>query len=123
VPRDGLARRRALQLIALATGAIDKIGAAAYERLIRLDAAWRSGSSVAARKGRAHRGARGRALPADAGSTGVDTTACMLRYVAMVDPTSCRRAAIRRLTPSPREARRARVPGDLPADYAVPRSA
>src|SRR5215475_4794368 len=31
----GLARRRALRLIALATGAIDKTAAAAYERLIR----------------------------------------------------------------------------------------
>ena len=35
LPPAGPARRRALRLIALATGAIDKVGAAAYERLIR----------------------------------------------------------------------------------------
>jgi glutathione S-transferase len=33
--RTGLARRRELQIIALASGAIDKAGAAAYERIIR----------------------------------------------------------------------------------------
>jgi glutathione S-transferase len=35
IPASGPARRAALQRIALATGAIDKIGAANYERLIR----------------------------------------------------------------------------------------
>src|ERR1041385_3659521 len=35
IPRVGVARREALKRIALATGAIDKIGAANYERLIR----------------------------------------------------------------------------------------
>ncbi len=35
VPSHGQSRREALQLIALATGAIDKIGAATYERLVR----------------------------------------------------------------------------------------
>ena len=35
VPPGGAERRRALRLIALATGAIDKAGAAAYERIIR----------------------------------------------------------------------------------------
>ena len=35
VPPAGPERRRALRLIALATGAIDKVGAAAYERLLR----------------------------------------------------------------------------------------
>ncbi|MBI3675392.1 MAG: glutathione S-transferase N-terminal domain-containing protein [Proteobacteria bacterium] len=35
VPRQGEARRQALRTIALATGAIDKIGWANYERLIR----------------------------------------------------------------------------------------
>ena len=35
MPPAGAERRRALRLIALATGAIDKIGAAAYERLMR----------------------------------------------------------------------------------------
>src|SRR3546814_6962420 len=35
IPRAGAERRRALRLIALATGAVDKAGAAAYERIIR----------------------------------------------------------------------------------------
>src|SRR3546814_7521917 len=35
IPPAGPARPRALQLLALATGAVDKAGAAAYERLIR----------------------------------------------------------------------------------------
>jgi glutathione S-transferase len=35
IPSSGLARQQALQTIALATGAIEKIGAAAYERLMR----------------------------------------------------------------------------------------
>jgi len=35
LPQAGAERRRALRLIALATGAIDKVGAAAYERMIR----------------------------------------------------------------------------------------
>src|SRR5262249_57687851 len=35
VPASGAARRRALRLVALGTGAVDKVGAAAYERLIR----------------------------------------------------------------------------------------
>src|SRR5580693_3927004 len=35
VPAAGAERRRVLRRIALATGAIDKVGAATYERLIR----------------------------------------------------------------------------------------
>ena len=35
LPAEGAERRRALRLIALATGAIDKIGAATYERIVR----------------------------------------------------------------------------------------
>lgn len=35
IPQEGAARRTALRRIALATGAIDKIGAATYERLVR----------------------------------------------------------------------------------------
>ena len=35
IPPSGPERRRALRIIALATGAIDKVGAAAYERLLR----------------------------------------------------------------------------------------
>src|SRR5215468_8838666 len=35
VPRSGAERRRILRLIALASGAVDKAGASAYERIIR----------------------------------------------------------------------------------------
>ena len=35
VPKSGVVRREALRRIALAAGAVEKIGAAAYERLIR----------------------------------------------------------------------------------------
>jgi glutathione S-transferase len=35
IPASGAARDRAMQLIALATGSIEKIGAATYERLVR----------------------------------------------------------------------------------------
>src|SRR5512147_713936 len=35
IPRSGLARRQALHRLALASGAIDKAGAANYERLLR----------------------------------------------------------------------------------------
>ena len=35
MPRSGLARRRAMQLTALAAGAIEKLGAAVYEEVIR----------------------------------------------------------------------------------------
>jgi glutathione S-transferase len=90
IPPAGVERRRALKLIALATGAIDKIGAAAYERLIRPAAlrwpAWierclTQGAGAIA------------ALAAEPWppSASLDqaqiTTACMLRYVQLADPS------------------------------------
>jgi glutathione S-transferase len=90
LPQAGAERRRALKLIALATGAIDKIGAAAYERIIRpqalrwpewIDRCLTQGSGAIA------------ALAAEPWPTAVKpdqaqiTTACMLRYVQMADPS------------------------------------
>src|SRR5262249_61707345 len=58
LPPGGTARRRALRLIALATGAIDKAGASIYERVVRPSARrwleWLQGWRVQAS------GARGR---------------------------------------------------------------
>jgi glutathione S-transferase len=89
LPAEGEARRRALQVIALASGAVDKAGAAAYERIIR-PSAFRWPDWIA----RCRTQAEG-ALAALEGhdwpvSARLDqpaiTTACMLRYVQMTDP-------------------------------------
>jgi glutathione S-transferase len=65
LPAQGPERRPALGKIALATGAIDKIGAAAYERLIRpATLRWPSGTNL---------------------DQAEITTACMLRYIQLAD--------------------------------------
>ncbi len=94
VPASGLARRRCLQTLALATGAIDKAGASGYERLIRppkyLWPDWvvrcrlqLSGalSALAALDWSVH-------VTADSATPdqAAITTVCMLRYVEMTDP-------------------------------------
>jgi glutathione S-transferase len=89
VPRGGVARRRALQLIALGCGAIDKAGASGYERLIR-PAQYRWPDWIA----RCRTQAAGAIAALDAvdwpAAAPVDlaqvTTVCMLRYVRMTDP-------------------------------------
>jgi glutathione S-transferase len=88
VPAAGIERRRVLRRIVLATGAIDKAGAAAYERLVRPPAyrfpAWIERCRTQAA------GALG-ALAGEAWSeTGrLDqaqiTAACMIRYVQLAD--------------------------------------
>jgi glutathione S-transferase len=88
VPTSGAERRRALRKIALATGAIDKIGAATYERLIRPAALrWPDWTLRCLTQGT---GAIA-ALAAEPWPTGKNldqaeiTTACMLRYVQLAD--------------------------------------
>jgi glutathione S-transferase len=89
LPPAGAERGRALRLIALATGAIDKVGAAAYERLIR-PAALRWPEWIL--RCRTQGAGAIAALAAEPWSPGrtLDqaeiTTACMLRYVTMADP-------------------------------------
>jgi glutathione S-transferase len=89
VPPAGLERRRALRLIALATGAIDKAGVSAYERLLR-PAAFRWPEWIA--RCRTQAAGAIAALdaepwPAEAPLDQVQiTTACMIRYVQMTDP-------------------------------------
>jgi glutathione S-transferase len=89
LPRSGEARRRALRRIALATGAIEKIGAAAYERIIRPPAArWPAWIARCRTQGMGAVAALAAedwpaAAPLDQAQI---TAACMIRYVRMVDP-------------------------------------
>ena len=89
IPPSGPERRRALRIIALATGAIDKVGAAAYERLLRPPALrWPEWTLRCRTQGA---GAIA-ALAAEPwpGRARLDqaaiTTACTIRYVRMADP-------------------------------------
>ena len=89
VPLKQPDRRRVLHRIALATGAIDKAGAATYERLIR-PSAYRWPEWI----GRCRTQAAGaiEALAAEPWQTSTEldqaqiTTACMITYVRMTDP-------------------------------------
>jgi glutathione S-transferase len=89
VPTGGVERRRALRRIALATGAIDKAGAAAYERIIRPPALrWPEWIERCRTQGRSAIAALAAepwpaAAPLDQAQI---TTACMIRYVRMADP-------------------------------------
>lgn len=89
IPPAGAARQRALQLLALATGAVDKAGAAAYERLIR-PAEYRWPEWIQRCRTQAE-GAIA-ALAAEPWPEGAPldqtqiTTACLLRYLQMTDP-------------------------------------
>ncbi len=89
VPQAGAARRRALRLIALATGAIDKLGAAAYERLVRPAAfRWPEWTLRCLTQGAGAIAAlAAEPWPADARLDQAQiTTACMIRYVRLADP-------------------------------------
>jgi glutathione S-transferase len=126
LPRSGAERRRALRLIALATGAIDKAGAATYERLIR-PAAFRWPEWIE----RCRTQAQGaiEALGAEPWPAGARldqaqlTAACMIRYVRMADPELMppgRYAALDAL--SERAEARPEFRATYPADYAIPRA-
>jgi glutathione S-transferase len=88
LPSAGAARQQALQRIALATGTIDKAGAAAYERLMR-PAAYRWPEWIARCRIQAEGGIAALAAqswPVDAPLCQVRiTTACMVSYVRMAD--------------------------------------
>jgi glutathione S-transferase len=89
VPARGIARQRALQTIAYATGAIDKAGASGYERLIRPKEyrwpEWITRCRTQAKGAIAHLNTLDwpEASPVDQAAI---TTVCMLRYVEMTDP-------------------------------------
>jgi glutathione S-transferase len=89
IPSGGPERRRALRLIALATGAVDKIGAASFERLVRPSAhRWPEWIERCRTQGQGALAAlAAEPWPADARLDQAQiTTACMLRYVEMADP-------------------------------------
>jgi len=126
LPRSGAERRRALRLIALATGAIDKAGAATYERVIRpADLRWpewiercRTQAAGAIEALGAER------WPAGAGLDQAQiTTACMIRYLRMADPELM---AVGRYPALDALSERAEVRPEFratyPADYALPRA-
>jgi len=126
LPRSGAERRRALRLIALATGAIDKAGAATYERVVRPAAArwpdWIERCRTQAAGAIEALGAE--PWPA---STRLDqpqiTVACMIRYVRMADPDLLpvgRYAALDGL--AERLETRPEFRATFPAEYAIPRS-
>jgi glutathione S-transferase len=124
IPRSGVERRRALQRIALATGIIDKIGAANYERMIRPSQyRWADWIERCVIQGC---GAI-EALAAQAWNGPLDqaqiTAACVIRYVRMTSPELMppgRYPALDAL--SERCEARSEFKATYPADYAVPRS-
>jgi glutathione S-transferase len=90
LPRAGQARRQALQLIAFATGAIDKLGAANYERMIRPAACrwpdWITRCIAQAEGALARLEQEPWPIEARLDQPRI-TTACMLYYVRMTDPS------------------------------------
>ncbi len=87
MPATGVERRRVLRRMALATGAIEKCGTATYERLIRPAAyRWPEWIKRCRVQAAAAIEALGREEWPDARLDQARiTTACMIRYVRMVD--------------------------------------
>ena len=123
----GAQRRRVLRLIALATGAIDKIGAATYERVVRPSAfRWPEWIERCRIQGEGAIAALA-AEPWPAGAS-LDqaqiTTACMMRYVRMADPEVLplgRHPSLDAL--SDRCEALPAFQATFPAEYAIPRNA
>jgi len=89
VPAREPERRRVLRRIALATGVIDKIGAATYEQLIRPSAyRWPEWIERCRIQGKgAVEALAGETWPGEGALDQAQiTTACMIRYVRMADP-------------------------------------
>jgi glutathione S-transferase len=126
LPRAGIARRDALQRMALATGVIDKIGAANYERMIRPSAhRWPEWIDRCVVQGTGGLEALARlAWPADAPIDQAQiTTACALRYVTLTSPELMPPGRYPKLDAlSARCEARPEFKATYPADYAVPRS-
>lgn len=127
VPTAGPESWRVLRRVALATGAIDKVGAATYERLIRPSALrwpdWIDRCLTQA-KGAIE------ALAAESWSVGTRldqariTSACMFRYVRMVDPDLVPPGRYPTLDALSADCEaRPEFEATYPADYSVPRTA
>jgi glutathione S-transferase len=127
LPPGGAERRRALRRIALATGAIDKVGAAAYERMIRPSALrWPEWIERCLIQGAGAIAALA-AEPWPAGEK-LDqaeiTTTCMIRYVRMADPELLQPGRFPTLDAlSDRCEALPAFQATWPADYVVPRNA
>ena len=126
VPAAGSERRDVLHRIALATGAIDKAGAATYERLIRPPAnrwpEWIERCRVQAAGAIEALGARTWPTVARLEQAQI-TTACMIRYVRLSDPDLIppgRYPALDAL--SAHCEARPEFKATYPAEYAVPRN-
>ncbi|MFI5010981.1 MAG: glutathione S-transferase family protein [Hyphomicrobiales bacterium] len=125
IPAGGPERRRALRLVALASGAIEKIGAGAYERLIRPSAyrwpEWIERCRVQGMGAIAALAAE--PWPADSPLDQAQiTTACLIRYVRMADPgllAPDRYPSLEAL--SARCEARPEFRATYPSDYVVPR--
>jgi glutathione S-transferase len=124
IPPAAPARMWALWRIALATGVIDKIGAAAYERIIR-PPAYRWPEWIA----RCRTQAAGALAALDAESWRTEppldqaaiTTACMIRYVRLVDAEQTPPGRYRTLDDlSSRCEVMPEFQATFPADYVVP---
>lgn len=127
VPATGVQRRRALRLIALATGAIDKIGAATYERVIRPSALrWPEWVERCRTQGRGAIAAlAAEPWPArEKLDQAQITTACMVRYVRMADPAALPPGRYPSLDAlSERCEALPAFQATFPAEYAIPRNA
>jgi glutathione S-transferase len=127
VPAAGAERRRALRLIALATGAVDKIGAATYERVIRPSALrWPEWVERCRTQGLGAIAAlAAEPWPAEATLDQAQiTTTCMIRYVRMADPEVLRPG--RHPSLDALSAHCEALPAfqaTFPAEYVVPRNA
>lgn len=125
VPAAGAARRRVLHRMALATGVIDKAGAAAYERLIRPEAyrwpQWIERCLTQAAGGLVALAAE-RWPARDRLDQAEITTACMLRYLRIAVPDVLPAGRYPTLDVlSERCESRPEFIATCPADYAVPR--
>ncbi|HEY1612634.1 MAG TPA: glutathione S-transferase family protein [Rhizomicrobium sp.] len=127
LPAHGVARRDALRLVSLACGAIEKIGAATYERLIRPSACrWPEWIARCREQGVGGIAALENEKWSDDAPLGQVqiTTACMVGYVKLVDGEMMppgRYPALDAL--SARCEARPAFRATFPAEYNVPRNA
>jgi glutathione S-transferase len=125
VPPRGIERRSALRRIALASGAIDKIGAATYERLMRPEALrWQEWIARCRTQGLgAFSALAAESWPANSAFDQAKiTTACALFYARMADSQTVplgRFPVLDRLSAECEE--RPEFAATRPAEYAIPR--
>jgi glutathione S-transferase len=125
IPAAGAKRRRVLRRMALATGVIDKAGAAAYERLVR-PPAYRWPNWIERCVTQAAGGLEALAAERWPEAARLDqaeiTTACMLRYLRIAIPELLPAGRYPSLDVlSARCEARPEFTATCPADYAVPR--